>query len=74
MWISLAAAHAGADDRKRYNAVRDRVAAKMNPTQIAEAQRLAVRWFRLAAERSNRHRPLVDRQAKDHQAGSLLSG
>jgi TPR repeat protein len=44
MWMDLAASQAGEDDRKRYAAIRDRVAAKMNPTQIAEAQRLAAGW------------------------------
>jgi hypothetical protein len=33
-----------------YAATRDRVAAKMNPTQIAEAQRLAREWKRIGAQ------------------------
>jgi hypothetical protein len=49
--MSLAAAGAGADDRTRYLAVLDRIAAKMNPIQLAAAQRLAARWYRKAADR-----------------------
>jgi TPR repeat protein len=44
IWMNLAAAHAGPDDGKKYAAARDRVAARMNPAQIAEAQRLARGW------------------------------
>jgi len=42
MWMHAAASHAGEDDRKRYDSIRERVAAGMSPAQIAEAQRLAV--------------------------------
>ena len=44
MWVALAAPRANLADGKRYAATRDRVAAKMNPEQIAEAQRLAIEW------------------------------
>ena len=50
MWMTLAAAHGNVDDGKKYAAMRDRVAAKMNSTQIAEAQCLAARWYRKAAD------------------------
>ena len=45
MWYNLAASHAE-DVATREMAVknRDRVAAKMTPTQIAEAQRMASEW------------------------------
>jgi len=43
-WISLAAPRANLADGKRYAATRDSLAAKMNPAQIAEAQRLALTW------------------------------
>jgi TPR repeat protein len=50
MWMTLASAHANVDNGKRYAAISDKVAATMNPSQISEAQRLAVSWYRKAAE------------------------
>ena len=47
LWYGLAASRftdAQAEDRKRAVASRDRVAAKMTPAQIAEAQKLAQEW------------------------------
>ena len=44
MWMNLAAAHTIGDDEKRYVADRDRVAANMSSSQMAEAQRLAREW------------------------------
>lgn len=44
MWMTLAAPRANLTDGKRYAATRDSIAAKMNPEQIAAAQRLTVRW------------------------------
>jgi len=44
MWMDLAAPRANRADGKKYTAARDRVAAKMNPMQIAEARRLALEW------------------------------
>jgi TPR repeat protein len=41
-WFFLAARQA--DSKALYAAARDRVASKMDPTQIAEAQRLARDW------------------------------
>jgi len=46
-WFNLAAARfPGSEPKRREAAVenRDRIAAKMTPTQIAEAQRLAREW------------------------------
>jgi TPR repeat protein len=43
MWVSMATTDASVDDQERYAAVRDRIAAKMTPAQILEAQRLATR-------------------------------
>ena len=42
MWFNLAGALAGEREKSVKN--RDRVAAKMTPAQIAEAQRLASEW------------------------------
>jgi TPR repeat protein len=47
LWLNLAAAHsATAESEVREIAVkyRDRIAAKMTPAQIAEAQKLAREW------------------------------
>jgi hypothetical protein len=46
MWSNLAAANPGSNKKDRDVAVltRDRVAGKMTPAQIAEAQRLASEW------------------------------
>jgi len=38
MWLNLAAAHAPPRTRKYYSRIRDAVAAKLSPAQIAEAQ------------------------------------
>jgi TPR repeat protein len=53
MWINIAAPHANDADGKRYAAIRDRIAEKMKPTQIAEAQRLAATWYRKAADQGS---------------------
>jgi TPR repeat protein len=53
VWTNLAAAHANDDDGRRYASIRDRVAAKMNDTQIADAQRFAACWYRKAAEQGS---------------------
>jgi uncharacterized protein len=50
MWISLARAHTNVDGETKYAAMRDRVAAKMTPAQVAEAQRRAARWYLKSAE------------------------
>ena len=44
MWANLAAAVATGEDQKRRAKLRDEIAAKMTPEQIAEAQRLAREW------------------------------
>jgi len=44
MWMALAAPRANVADGKRYSATRDRVAAKLDSAQIAEARRLALEW------------------------------
>jgi TPR repeat protein len=41
MWFNLAAAHAQPRTREYYSRIRDAVAAKLSPAQIAEAQRQA---------------------------------
>ncbi|RJX32879.1 MAG: hypothetical protein C4525_09730, partial [Desulfarculus sp.] len=41
VWASLAAAGSSGEDAQRINRFRDKIAAKMTPAQIAEAQRLA---------------------------------
>lgn len=43
-WINLAAAKGTGEDRNKRAKVRRRVAAKMTPAQIAEAQKLAREW------------------------------
>jgi hypothetical protein len=44
MWINLAASRARGDDQGKFARVRDMLAEKMTPQQIAEAQRLAREW------------------------------
>jgi uncharacterized protein len=44
MWYNLAAARSTGEDQKRSSRMRDSLAAKMTPAQIAEAQRLAREW------------------------------
>jgi len=44
MWVNLAVARASSNDQKAFSANRDEIAAKMTPTQIEEAQRLARDW------------------------------
>lgn len=56
MWIILAAgdrANTNDDERKRFAAMRDIVAAKINPAQIADAQWLAAQWYRKKADEGN---------------------
>jgi hypothetical protein len=62
MWISLASPHANVNDGKRYAAICDRVAAKMNPTQIAEAQRLARQWKPFDAKQGYPHNDCLQRR------------
>jgi len=45
MWTSLSVALATGDDQNKYAKMRDTIAAKMTPTQLAEAQRLAQAWM-----------------------------
>lgn len=44
-WASLAAARSSGDWQKRSEAQRDRLAQKMTPAQIAEAQKRASKWM-----------------------------
>lgn len=44
MWMDLAESNTGEDDRVRYAAMRDSVAGKMSPAQVAEARHLAGLW------------------------------
>ena len=44
VWVSLAAPRANEAGGKRYLGVRDRVAARMSPAEVADAQRLASDW------------------------------
>lgn len=44
MWMDLADSVSAGDDLKKYSSARDKVAAKMTPQEIAEAQRLAREW------------------------------
>jgi TPR repeat protein len=44
MWLNLAASRASRTDAKSYAEVRDDLAGKMTPQQIAEAQRLVREW------------------------------
>jgi uncharacterized protein len=44
MWISLAAASATGEDQKKFSKMRDEVASKMTPAQMADAERLAQAW------------------------------
>ncbi len=48
-WYNLAASRLGTSDRDRHDTAvrdRDRVAARLTPTELAEAQRLAREWRR----------------------------
>ena len=44
LWLNLAASRWTAKDRGRAATIRDEVAEKMTPDQLAEAQRLAREW------------------------------
>jgi uncharacterized protein len=44
MWLNLAASRLSGSEAKKAAHIRDRVASKMTPEQIAEAQRLAGEW------------------------------
>jgi TPR repeat protein len=44
MWLSLAAANAPPAERDYYLRIRDAVATKLNPAQLAEAQLLSYNW------------------------------
>ena len=44
MWLNLTASRATGEIREDAVRNRDRVAGQMNPTQIAEAERLASEW------------------------------
>jgi hypothetical protein len=44
MWLNLAASRSDDDMRQMAVNVRDDIAAKMTPAQIAEAQRMASEW------------------------------
>ncbi len=43
-WVNLAVSRATGDDQEKYADARERIAARMTPQQIAEAQRLAREW------------------------------
>ena len=43
-WLNLAAARASGEDQKKYAEVRDSLAEKMTPAQLAEAQKRASEW------------------------------
>ena len=43
-WFNLAASKSTGEDQKKFAELRDTIAAKMTPQQIAEAQRLAREW------------------------------
>jgi TPR repeat protein len=44
MWMAVAVPRASVDDKKKYAAARDSLAAKMSPAQIFEAQRRELVW------------------------------
>jgi hypothetical protein len=44
MWVNLSASHSSDDEREERAKVRDEIAQKMTPQQIAEAQQMAVEW------------------------------
>ena len=44
MWLNLAASRSSGADRERTVAARDRVAERMTPTDLSEAQRRAREW------------------------------
>jgi TPR repeat protein len=51
MWMTIAAASDYYSDKiQSYAAMRDKIGAKLSPTQIAETQRLAARWYLKPAE------------------------
>jgi TPR repeat protein len=43
-WMTVATRGIGVDDSERYAAIRDSLAAKMNPVQVAEARHRALEW------------------------------
>jgi predicted oxidoreductase (fatty acid repression mutant protein) len=49
VWLSLAAAHAGAKQQDYFGRVRDAVAQKLTLNQVAEAQRRASAWAPIAS-------------------------
>jgi len=50
MWANLAAASSMGEEQKKQAEIRDWIAAKMAPEQIAEAQRLAREWKPITAK------------------------
>jgi len=44
MWYNLASSRSTGQDQKSWSGLRDSLAAKMTPAQVAEAQRLAREW------------------------------
>jgi hypothetical protein len=50
MWLNLADSHVAFADQKEFSEVRDSVAKKMTPQQIADAQRMALEWKLAAAK------------------------
>ena len=50
MWANLAAADSTGEEQKSYAMLRDEIAAKMTPEQLAEAQRLAREWKPIPAK------------------------
>lgn len=59
MWCDLAVAHAdGAEKSTKYAAGRDQIGARLNPAQLAQAQRLAREWKpKASAPAGAEHRP-----------------
>ena len=44
MWINLAASQLSGEERERVGKVRDLIASKLTPDQLAKAQELARNW------------------------------
>jgi uncharacterized protein len=53
-WLNLAAAHTNGHERDTYARLRDAIASKMSKDEIAEGQRLALRWIPVSFEPSLR--------------------
>lgn len=48
MWLNLSASQAVGDDRDFKSRMRDAIASKLTPSQVAQAQQMALAWYKQA--------------------------